>query len=93
MKNNSKQDLAIRDIVRKIEDDDVRFLHMRLSQRIGGDLAESLILIQDNYPELDNLLADTPNAEAVYDIVDIVQKSVQDEWRRRFAPAKMMTQN
>ena len=89
MRSNSKQDYVIKEIVRKIEDEDIRFLHMRLSQRIGGDLAESLILIQDSYQELHHLLSATPNAEAVYEIVDVVEKSVQEEWRRRFAPPKV----
>lgn len=86
---NSKQDYTIRDAVRKISDDDIRFLYMRLTQRFGGDIAESLVLIQDEYPDLHRLLSGTISADGVYDIVDSIQKSIQDEWKRRFAPAKM----
>jgi len=82
MKGNRFSD-TIKEYVRKLTDDDLRFLHMRLSQRIGSDLAEAIDLLQRN-AEVDHWLSLSKSATDFYDMIDAVDVAVQNEVKRRF---------
>ena len=76
-------DHQIKEYVKKISEDDLRWLSMKFKERIGGDLAEALVMIQDHYGDINRVLSNAPSADSVYDVVDIVDKSLQDELKRR----------
>lgn len=75
---------TIKEYVRKLADDDIRLLHMRLSQRLGSDLAEAIEFMQKN-PEVDYWLSASKNADDLYDMVDAIDHLVQNETKRRFS--------
>jgi hypothetical protein len=80
-------DHQVKECVKKISDDDLRSLNVKLKERIGSDLSEALILIQDRYIELNRILSNTSNADAVYDVADIIDKYIQEEVKKRSRPA------
>lgn len=79
-------DHQVKEYVKKISEEDLRWLSVRFKERIGSDLAEALLLIQDRYGDINRLLSNTPNAEAVYEVADIIDKHVQDELKKRNRP-------
>lgn len=89
VRNNIKSvDLQIKEFVKKISDDDLRWLSTRLKERVGNDLSESLGLIQERYNDLNRLLTNAPSADSVYDVVDIIDKILQEEIKRRHKTIK-----
>lgn len=83
-------DHQIKEYVKKISEDDLRWLAIRFKERMGGDLADALGFIQDNYNELNRLLSNAPNADSVYDVADLIDRNLQEEIKRRsnFRPTK-----
>jgi len=81
-------DHQVKECVKKISDEDLRWLSIRFRERVGSDLAEALLLIQDHYNDLNRVLANTPNADAVYEIADIIDKHIQEEAKKRGRPSK-----
>lgn len=59
------------------------FLQMRLSQRIGQDLAEAIEVLQRN-AEVDHWLGLSKSASDFYDMIDAVEAALQNEVKRRF---------
>lgn len=76
-------DHQIKEYVKKISEDDLRWLSVRLKERVGSDLSDALAMIQEKYGELNRLLSITPNAEAVYDVADLIDKYGQEELKKR----------
>lgn len=83
MKGNRFSD-TVKEYARKVSDDDLRYLHLRLSQRIGSDVAESIELLQRN-SDIDHWLSQAKSASDFFDMIDIVDQAVQNETKRRFA--------
>jgi hypothetical protein len=84
-------DHQVKEYVKKISEDDLRWLAIRFKERVAGDLCEALLMIQDRYGDLSRILTNTPSAEAVFDISDIIEKQIQDELKRRssnYRPSK-----
>lgn len=76
-------DHQVKECVKKITDDDLRWLTVRFKERVGGDFAEALVLIQDKYTELNRLLTNTPNSDAVFNVSDVIDKYITEEIKRR----------
>ena len=83
MKNAKPVDQMVREFVKKISEDDLRYLNSRLGQRLGGDLGEAMVLIQAYYPELNRLLSSATNADELYNTIDAVDRAVQEAVTRR----------
>lgn len=83
MKGNRFLD-TVKEYVRKLNDEDLRFLHMRLFQRIGSDVGEAVELLQRN-SDVDHWLGTSKNASDFFDMVDVVDTVVQNEAKRRFS--------
>ncbi len=81
MKNKHLE--TLKEYVRKLGDEDLHFLGVRLSQRMGGDVGDALLLMEDNQ-EVDRILSLTTCAEELYSVVDELEGLVQQESRRRF---------
>lgn len=88
MRNTNKTEHNIKESVRKFSDEDVKFLYPRLTQRVGGDLSEALLFIQDRHPEVNKVIMQAGSANAVYDTVDLIDKYIQHEYSKRFMTAK-----
>jgi uncharacterized protein YqgV (UPF0045/DUF77 family) len=71
-------DQQIKECVKKVSEEDLKFLSQRLSQRLGGDLGESMSLIQERYPELNKVLINTPSCTDLYNVIDVIDRHVQD---------------
>jgi len=76
-------DHQVKECIKKISDEDLQKISVRLKERIGSDLAEALLIIQDRYMDLNRILMNTVNADAVYDVVDVIDKYIQEEVKRR----------
>ena len=76
-------DHQVKECVKKISDEDLKWLSVRLKERFGGDLGEALVLIHDRYGDLNRILSNTPSADAVYDVTDIIDKYIQEEIKKR----------
>ena len=83
MKGNRLSD-SIKEYARKLSDEDLRFLNMRLSQRIGADVAEAVELLQRN-SDVDHWLGLSKSASDFYDMIDTVDVALQTEAKRRFS--------
>lgn len=71
-------DQQIKECVKKISEEDLKFLFQRLSQRIGGDLSEAMILIQERYVELHKILSNTSSHLELYNVIDTIDKHIQE---------------
>jgi hypothetical protein len=71
-------DQQIKECVKKISEEDLKYLYTRLSQRLGGDIGEAMSLIQNQYPELNKVLSAAPTCTEVYNLIDIIDRCVQE---------------
>jgi uncharacterized membrane protein YhfC len=78
-------DHQVKECIKKISEEDLRWLCMRFRERVGSDLADALILIQEHYGELNRVLTNTQSAESVFEIADIIDRYAQEELKRRSA--------
>lgn len=76
-------DHQIKDCVRRISEEDLRWASTRLKDRVGGDVPEVLIMFQEKYGELNKALSAAGSSTAVYDIIDLIDKCMQEEVKRR----------
>jgi len=83
MKGNKFLD-TLKEYARKLSDDDLHYLHLRFSQRIGADVAEAIELIQQN-ADMDYWLSLAKTSTDFFDMIDIVDNGIQSEMKRRFA--------
>lgn len=79
MSNNNG---VLTECVSNLSDEDVKFLHPRLAQRLAGDLGTAINHIE-KVSEIDKLFSNAENAEQLYDAIDILAKEVEKEFRRR----------
>ncbi len=77
-----KQNDGLRDYVRGLNDDDLRFLGIRLSQRLRGDVAEAMEFVQ-NHPDADHVLKAANDVDEFFETVDQLDYFVQQESRKR----------
>ena len=75
-------DHQVKECVKRISDEDLRWLSIKFRERLGGDLAESLLFIQDHFSELNRILCNTTGADSVYDVADIIDRSIQEEAKK-----------
>jgi hypothetical protein len=71
-------DQQIKEYVKKISEEDLKYLSARLSQRLGGDLGDALVLIQDHYPEINKVLSSAPSCTELYNVIDALDRQVQE---------------
>jgi hypothetical protein len=77
-----KPDVYLREYCLKLSDDNVKFLQGRLSQRLGGDLAETVVFLS-NVKEIDKWFLTASSCDEFYDMIDMVYFSVNKEHERR----------
>jgi len=79
-----KPDTILREYTNRISDEDVKFLHTRLFQRLYGDIAEALQLMGKD-AAMDRLLRDQQDGEKLYDTIDDLQNYLEQQFKKRFA--------
>lgn len=73
---------VLSECVTKLSDEDVKFLHPRLAQRLSGDIAGVLLRVE-NIADIDQVFASAENADQLYDAIDTLAKEVEKEFRKR----------
>jgi hypothetical protein len=73
---------ALREYIKKLNDDDLKFIGTRLSQRIGSDVGDAVEVIQRN-SDMDRWLSSAVNADDFFEMVDQLDNCVQQEVRKR----------
>ncbi len=74
---------ALKEYVRRLNDDDLKYIGIRLANRLGGDLGEAAEVVQRN-PEMDRWLSAANSADDFFTMIDQVDLSVQLEAKKRF---------
>jgi hypothetical protein len=80
MKKESRS--ALVEFVNKVSDDELKFIGVRLVERLTGDLAIILEHFQSR-PEVDAVLAAAGSGEEVFSILGVIQDLVAREAKRR----------
>lgn len=80
-----KKDSILREYVRALSEEDIKFLCSRLSHtygRRGGDVAAAVEFVEQSI-DVDKLLGSAKDANGLYDIVDELQEYSEREMKRR----------
>jgi len=81
-----KPEVYLKEFCLKLSDDNLRFLHGRLSQRLGGDLAEAVDFL-GGIREIDKWFATASTCNDFYDMVDHIFFAVNKEHEKRSGAA------
>lgn len=84
MKGNRFTD-TVREYVRRLTDDDLRYLHMRLTQRVAEDVGEAVEFLQQN-ADVDHWLGLSKSATELFEMIDVIDAAVGTEAKRRSTP-------
>lgn len=77
-----KTGFFLKEYCQKLSDEHVRFLYGRLSQRLGGDLAEAVTFLSQ-FRDIDRWLNGAEDSDEFYDAVDQIHLAVEKEHERR----------
>ena len=72
----------VRAYVRRLSDADFIFLHTRLSQRLGNDVADAIDFMEKS-PEVDRWFSTSTGANGLYDMVDVVYQYLESDSRSK----------
>ena len=90
MKANKFQD-TLKEYAKRLSDDDLRWVSIRLAQRIGADVGEAVEYIQKN-PDMDKWLQLNNSATEFFDMVDQIDVQLQYELKKRFSLHEQKTE-
>jgi len=65
-----------------LSDDDLQYLHTRLKQRLGGDLAEAGDFMDKN-PEMVQFFSNSDGSMDWFDRLDLVENAINKEMEKR----------
>jgi hypothetical protein len=82
-KGGKAVDLQVKECVKVISDEDLRWLSVRFKERVGSDLSEALVFIQEKYHDLNRVLLSSLSSDAVFSVADAIDKFVSEELKRR----------
>lgn len=78
-----KRSDVIRNWARELTDEDLRFVNIRLADRIGSDIYEVMQLMLRN-KEVDYCYSVAKDASELFDIIDETEIIIQKEIKKRF---------
>jgi hypothetical protein len=81
MKGNRFFD-TIKEYARKLSDDDLYFVSLRLTQRVGSDVGDVVEFMQRNQ-DVDYWLSSSKDCNDFFDMIDAIDNIIQNESRRR----------
>jgi len=84
MKNS---DTLLREYVRRLTDEDLRFIFSRFSQMLFGDRAEIVEFLSETR-DIDRYLQAATSSFELFNMVDQVGELAQKEYARRFEKVK-----
>ena len=76
------QRATVVEFVSKMPDDELRFVVIRLVERVAGDLAEALAYFSRK-PEMDNILSTASSGTDLFDMCDNIRDVVAREAKKR----------
>ena len=77
-----KYNNIIKEYLKTLNDEELKSLNSRLTQRLGGDVGEATEMMQ-RHPEMDRCLLLAKTADDFFDIIDQVDELAQQEAKRR----------
>ena len=77
-----KPDVYLKEYAQRLSEDNLKFLNQRLSQRLGGDVAEALDFLS-GVKEIDRWLSSAASNDEIYDMLDLVESALTAENDRR----------
>jgi hypothetical protein len=77
-----KVDTILKEYVSRLNLDGLKFLSIRLDQRIGSDLAEALDAMS-TCNDVDKWLSSAKSCEELYNMIDLAQEYVDRELHKR----------
>jgi Ni,Fe-hydrogenase III component G len=77
-----KPEVYLKEFAHKLSDDNLRYLHGRLTQRINGDFAEAVQFLSD-FKEIDKWFLSASDCNEFYDMVDLVYFALNKEHEKR----------
>ena len=72
----------LKEYVTRLPDDAVKYIGVRLDEKIGSDLAEALDELA-NAPDINGWLMSAENFDTFYDMVDLLNEYFQKEMKKR----------
>jgi predicted transcriptional regulator len=76
-------DVFIKEYVGSLEEDDLKFLFSRLSEKLSGDVAEAINFL-DKTNEFAKWFYSAKSSDDLYDMLDKVFKFIEKEHNKRF---------
>lgn len=77
-----KTETILREYVARLGPENMKYLLMRLDQRLGNDLAEALNTMS-GYQDMDRWFKTADSCNELYDMIDTAQEFISREYRRR----------
>jgi hypothetical protein len=74
----------LREYSKRLNEDELKYISIRLARRLGGDLGEAVELIQ-KHSEVDRWLSSANSAGDFFDMIDQVDVYVQQEIKKRLS--------
>lgn len=75
---------VLKEYAKRLHEDELKYISIRLARRLGGDLGEAVELIQ-KHSEVDRWLSSANSAGDFFDMIDQVDVFVQQEIKKRFS--------
>ena len=75
------KDSVVKEYVEKLSDENLQYLHTRLKQRLGGDLAEACDFMDQN-AEMAAFFASSGGTADWFDRIDLVEKAINKEMEK-----------
>ena len=73
---------TIVEFLNSISEEDLKFLHQRLTERIGDDLGEALDFMS-HFKAIDAVLSATKSADEIFNALDAITEVLQRECKKR----------
>lgn len=74
---------VVREFVKKLNEDDLKFLHTRLTQNFKNDLVDVFEFLGEN-EEIDNWLKSVSSSHSFHDMLDYLSDQVEIEFKRKY---------
>lgn len=74
---------VVREYARWLSDEDLKYVGIRLANRLGGDMGEAIEVLQ-RHAGLDRWLAAANSADEFFAMIDQLDYYVQSELKKRF---------
>jgi hypothetical protein len=81
---------TLKEYVKRINDDDLKYISIRLLRRIGSDVGEAVEVVE-KFNDMDRWLAASNSADDFFNMIDQLDIAVQQEVKKRFGNYEQKT--